>query len=81
MGSTARVCRRTTARAVSQVGHEHQFSAHGENTAVCDRIEYAVYGGSLVHRLFVAPDLKRIFAYRREKLREALAADFGTKCL
>ena len=54
--------------------HEHQFSAQAGNTVVYDKLEYAVYGGSLVQRLFVAPDLKRIFAYRGKKLREALAA-------
>jgi ligand-binding SRPBCC domain-containing protein len=54
--------------------HDHQFSAQGGNTVVYDKLEYAVYGGSLVQRLFVAPDLKRIFAYRGKKLCEALAA-------
>ena len=41
-----------------------------EGTLVRDRIEYAVWGGSLINRLLVRPDLDRIFSYRFEKLEE-----------
>jgi hypothetical protein len=33
-----------------------------------DRVNYAVLGGVLVDRLFVRPDVERIFAFRRKKL-------------
>ena len=54
--------------------HEHRFDAHGDATIVSDGVRYRIPGGRLVHRLFVKPDLDRIFAYRRERL----AAIFGT---
>jgi ligand-binding SRPBCC domain-containing protein len=59
--------------------HAHEFAAQGESTVVCDRVQYAVFGGGLVQWLFVEPDLKRIFAYRGDKLREAFAADFQNR--
>ncbi len=54
--------------------HQHIFRAGGEGTIAEDQVEYAVLGGSLVNRFFVAPDLKHIFAYRREKLAEIFGA-------
>jgi hypothetical protein len=33
-----------------------------------DCVQYAVSGGALVRKLFVAPDLKRIFDYRLARL-------------
>ncbi len=50
--------------------HQHLFRACGEGTIAEDKVEYAVLGGSLVNRFFVAPDLERIFAYRRQRLVE-----------
>jgi ligand-binding SRPBCC domain-containing protein len=50
--------------------HEHFFSAREGGTDVLDRVEYSVPGGSLVNDLFVAPDVRKIFAYRREKLKQ-----------
>jgi ligand-binding SRPBCC domain-containing protein len=51
--------------------HEHTFESVGaRRTIVRDRVRYAVPGGRLVHRLFVAPDLERVFAYRAEKLNQ-----------
>lgn len=38
-------------------------------TIVGDNVVYAVPGGQLVQKLFVAPDLDRIFHYRHEVLR------------
>jgi ligand-binding SRPBCC domain-containing protein len=48
--------------------HEHTFCEHEEGTVVGDSVVYAVTGGSLVQKLFVAPDLTRIFDYRHEVL-------------
>ncbi len=35
-----------------------------------DRIEYSVPGGGLVNRLIVASEVRKIFDYRAEKLKE-----------
>lgn len=48
--------------------HEHRFEEKDGGTLCTDRVEYAVPFDWLVHRWLVAPDLARIFAYRREKL-------------
>ena len=50
--------------------HEHRFSAKDGGTLVEDRVEYAVPGGALVNRLFVANDVAKIFEYRKRKLEE-----------
>lgn len=50
--------------------HEHLFREHNGLTLAEDRVQYAVHGGAVINRLFVAPDLARIFHYRREKLVE-----------
>ena len=50
--------------------HEHRFTEVDGGTKVEDRVKYAVLGGSLVARLFVAPDVRRIFDYRQQRLRE-----------
>jgi ligand-binding SRPBCC domain-containing protein len=54
--------------------HEHSFSAAKAGTDIRDSVEYAVMGGILVQKLFVAPDLKKIFNYRHAKLREIFAS-------
>lgn len=48
--------------------HEHQFLAHERGTKVCDNVQYSVFGGFLVNRLFVAPHLNEIFEFRRERV-------------
>ena len=48
--------------------HKHTFEMAGEKTLVKDEVRYEVPGGSLIHTLFVRPDLKKIFNYRHEKL-------------
>lgn len=52
--------------------HEHRFEERAGETLVSDRVRYAVPGGplleALVERLFVRPDLERVFAYRRAVL-------------
>ena len=55
--------------------HEHRFAEQGGGTLVCDHVTYRVFGGMLVERLFVRPDLRRIFAYRRQKLADLFGVD------
>jgi ligand-binding SRPBCC domain-containing protein len=50
--------------------HEHRFAARDNGTEVVDHVRYAVLGGSLINLLFVAPDVRKIFDYRRQKLLE-----------
>ncbi len=50
--------------------HEHTFLAQDGGTLAADHVEYDVPGGSLVQRLLVTPDLKRIFAFRKQRLAE-----------
>jgi ligand-binding SRPBCC domain-containing protein len=52
--------------------HEHRFEEEKGGTRVSDRVHYAVPGGELINRLFVAPDLNRIFTYRQRKMLELL---------
>jgi ligand-binding SRPBCC domain-containing protein len=53
--------------------HEHLFEEKGNDTLVRDRVQYAVPGGILTQKLFVARDAGRIFAFRRQKLAEIFA--------
>ncbi len=55
--------------------HEHVFIARGRRTLVRDRVDYRVPGPALVNRILVSPDLRKIFAYRHERLRELLAPE------
>lgn len=48
--------------------HTHTFVPMGEGTLVTDEVDYAVPGPELVARLFVQPDLDRIFDYRSRQL-------------
>jgi ligand-binding SRPBCC domain-containing protein len=48
--------------------HEHTFESAAGGTTVRDRVDYAVPGGALIQRLFVARDVEKIFRYRRETL-------------
>lgn len=57
--------------------HEHTFLERDGRTAVRDQVTYAVPGGSLINSLFVAPDVRRIFAFRTEKLRELFPGTLG----
>ncbi|MCY4234292.1 MAG: SRPBCC family protein [Bacteroidetes bacterium] len=52
--------------------HRHQFAADNGGTLVTDTIHYLVPGGSLVNRLFVKPDLDKVFGYRREIIAQLL---------
>ena len=55
--------------------HEHSFWEEDGGTWMEDRIEYAVPGGELVRRLFVDPDIKKIFEYRTQALSELFTSD------
>jgi hypothetical protein len=59
--------------------HEHTFEASKGGTLAVDHVEYAVLGGSLANRLFVAPDLRRVFAFRRKTLLEIFGNGHGTQ--
>ena len=53
--------------------HEHRFEERNNGTLVRDHVCYAVLFDFLIHRLFIRPDIERIFAFREKKLREIFA--------
>ena len=60
--------------------HEHVFipqegTAQDGGTLARDIVQYAVLGGSIVQRLFVASELERIFEYRNAALKLNFAVD------
>ncbi|MCH2141964.1 MAG: SRPBCC family protein [Phycisphaerales bacterium] len=58
--------------------HEHRFHDEGEWTRMEDTVHYRVLGGRLVNRLFVAPDVLKIFTYRNAMLQSIFGdADGG----
>ena len=50
--------------------HRHRFEETSVGTLVADDITYRVPGGALVNRLYVAGELRRIFAYRETRILE-----------
>jgi ligand-binding SRPBCC domain-containing protein len=53
--------------------HEHTFERHVGGTLMRDRVEYLAplrLIEPVVHRLIVAPDVRRIFDYRTQKMQE-----------
>lgn len=57
--------------------HEHTFEPVDDGTLVGDRVRYRVPGGPLaplIHRLFVRPDVERIFEFRAQRMRELFDA-------
>ena len=48
--------------------HEHSFEEAGNSTRVLDRVEYKTWCHPIVHPLFVAADLRKIFTFRTEQL-------------
>ena len=48
--------------------HEHTFEPRNGGTLMRDHVQYAVMGGALVRRFFVAPDLRKIFKFRSTQL-------------
>lgn len=57
--------------------HEHTFEERSGGTLCRDHLRYAVYGGALIHGLFVERDLERIFAFRQATLRALFRGDAG----
>ena len=53
--------------------HEHTFEARDGGTLARDVVRYAVPFDFLAHRLFVRPDIERIFNFRSEALRNRFA--------
>jgi ligand-binding SRPBCC domain-containing protein len=49
--------------------HEHTFLQQEGGTLVCDNVQYSVFGGAIVNRFLVAPDLDQIFKYRHAILK------------
>ena len=61
--------------------HERRFHEERGGTLAEDRVIYAVAGGALVNRLFVARDVEKIFAFRSEKLCKLFGSAFGSGSL
>jgi ligand-binding SRPBCC domain-containing protein len=57
--------------------HEHVFEVVDDGTLCRDVVDYSVYGGAIIHGLFVRRDLRRIFAFRQQKLLELFAGSAG----
>ncbi|MEJ2721365.1 MAG: SRPBCC family protein [bacterium] len=55
--------------------HEHRFAPEHGRTRVGDRVRYAVPGGIVVQRLFVARDVDKIFSFRQKKLAEIFSPE------
>ena len=54
--------------------HEHTFIPKDGGTLTRDIVQYAVLGGSIIQRLFIASELRSIFDYRNAALRDYFAA-------
>ncbi len=54
--------------------HEHAFSDERGGTLCRDTVRYRVPGGTLVNRWLVEPDVRRIFGFRRETMKNLFAA-------
>jgi ligand-binding SRPBCC domain-containing protein len=50
--------------------HEHAFEETDGGTRVLDHVQYAVWGGGLIDRWIVRPELVRMFEYRSRRLAE-----------
>jgi len=63
--------------------HEHSFEERDGGTVCRDLVRFSAPGGRLVQKLFVEPDVRKIFAYRSEQLVEvfggasAVVTSFG----
>ena len=54
--------------------HEHKFVERDGGTNICDTVLYAAPFDLIAHRLFVRPDIERIFDFRERKIRELFPA-------
>ena len=59
--------------------HTHSFTPVAGHTIVSDDVEYAVPGPAFVEKLFVRPDLERIFDYRGGQLDAWIAERSGRR--
>jgi ligand-binding SRPBCC domain-containing protein len=50
--------------------HEHRFAEDARGTTCEDSVEYAPLGGALINKLLVERDVRQIFAYRAERLKD-----------
>ena len=50
--------------------HRHTFEETDEGTVVTDEVRYAVLGGAIINKLFVGGQVRKIFDYRKAKLKE-----------
>ena len=50
--------------------HRHTFRETDEGTVATDQVLYRVPGGAVVNKLFIAGQVRRIFDYRKAKLKE-----------
>jgi len=57
--------------------HRHDFSAENGGTRLTDTIHYRAPGGSLIDRLIVKPDLKKVFRYRYDRIEQILLRSHG----
>lgn len=53
--------------------HTHTFTETPQGTLCEDLVDYSVFGGAVIHKLFVRRDIESIFRYRTEKLYELFA--------
>ena len=61
--------------------HTHTFDETAEGVIVGDSVEYAVWGDGLTNKLFVRPDIEKIFAYRSKQLNEIFHHKKNSKSL
>lgn len=50
--------------------HEHRFVDEGSGTSIEDEVNYDFFGGPLLHRYLVRPDIEKIFSYRQEQIQK-----------
>lgn len=48
--------------------HTHSFTGENGRTHMTDHVRYVSIGGVVVQKLFVAPDIRKIFAFRKNTL-------------
>jgi len=61
--------------------HEHGFTPQAGGTLVSDLVTYSVFGGRLVQRLLVGPDLRKVFTYRHDRLSQVFGPDGDRQCI
>lgn len=54
--------------------HEHTFEEVDGQTIAHDHVHYDHFGGRLVNRMLVAPDIAQIFEYRQKRMAELFPA-------